>query len=157
MKRTTLKFCLIIFSFSVFLFPVTYYLSPSLAVGATLSLSPSTCTFNKSCNFSVEIKLDTGSAQTDGTDVVLFYDPTRFTATQIRNGTIYPEFSGINIDSQGGKVTVSGLGSVTTSFSGSGTLATVDFSVVGSAPAGASQIKFDFDPNNKAKTTDSNV
>src|SRR5207248_2085251 len=35
--------------------------------------------------------------------------------------------------------------------------ATVNFTVLPTAPAGLTQVKFDFDPNNKLKTTDSNV
>ena len=62
---------------------------PALAQTASLSLSPASGTFNQGCTFSVEIKVDTGGNQTDGTDAILFYDPTRFTATDI--GTIVTE------------------------------------------------------------------
>lgn len=127
------------------------------AASATLSLSPSSGTFNKSCTFSLEIVLDTGGVETDGTDSILLFDPTRVNVTSIRSGTIYNDYPGNNFDNQTGKVTVSGLASVSQAYKGKGTLATVDFAVVDSAPAGATQIKFDFDPNNKEKTTDSNV
>lgn len=142
----------IVFTFPLFLLPSTIY-----AVGATLSLSPATGTFNRGCAFSLEMKLDTGGAQTDGTDAILFYDSTRFTATAVKSGTIYSDYPGNNIDSQQGKITVSGLASATSAFSGSGTLATIDFTVLENAPTGISQMKFDFDANDKAKTTDSNV
>lgn len=131
--------------------------TPAFAQQATLSLSPSSGTFNKGCGFSLQVLLNTGGAQTDGTDVILFYDPSRFSATSITSGTIYPDYPGNNIDATNGKITISGLASVTTPFTGSGTLATINFSVLDNAPAGTSQIKFDFDPNNKSKTTDSNV
>lgn len=129
----------------------------AMAAGATLSLSPPTGTFNQGCSFSVDILLDTGGVQTDGTDAILFYDPTRFGASKIRSGTIYSDYPGNSIDAQNGKITVSGLSSVASAFSGQGILASIDFTVASAAPASATQIKFDFDPNDKAKTTDSNV
>ncbi len=130
---------------------------PAQAWAATLSLSPSSGTFNRSCAFNLDINLDTGGVQTDGTDAILLYDNSRFTATSIVPGTIYADYPGNNIDDTQGKVTVSGLASLSSPFGGQGKLATVNFSVKDNAPAGATQVKFDFDPNNMTKTTDSNV
>lgn len=138
-------------------FTIILLIFPASALAATLSLSPASGTFNTGCSFSLKVELDTQGTQTDGTDVILFYDNTRFTAQNIVNGTIYPDYPGNNIDAAAGKITVSGLASVNTPFTGRGTLATINLSVSSTAPTGASQIKFDFDPNNKAKTTDSNV
>lgn len=137
---------------------ITVIFSPAaFAQSATLSLSPSSVTFNKGCNFTLDIALNTGGAQTDGTDSILVYDTARFSAVSISNGTIYPEYPGNNIDDVAGKITISGLASVQSAFSGSGTLASINFRVKDQAVEGASQIKFDFDPNNKSETTDSNV
>lgn len=138
---------------------IIMFILPSAAYAqqATLSLNPSAGTFNKSCNFSLKIDLNTGSAQTDGTDAILSYDSSRFTASSIVSGTIYPDYPGNNIDEASGKITISGLASVSSAFSGQGTLATINFTVKETAPTGATQIKFDFDPNDKSKTTDSNV
>ncbi len=141
---------LLTFTFSLLTFPVT-------AFASTLSLSPSTGTFNKGCPFALAINLDTQSAQTDGTDVILFFDPTRFMASTIVNGTIYGDYPSSNIDSVNGKISISGLASVSSPFSGKGIFATVNFTVLNNAPAGASAMTFDFDPNDKSKTTDSNV
>lgn len=144
--------------FALILMMVVLFLpSPAWAVGATLSLSPFSGTFNKSCSFSLDIALDTQGTDTDGTDSILIYDASRFKATSITAGTIYPDYPGSNIDEAGGKITVSGLSAVSTPFNGKGTLATINFNVLDNAPIGVSQIKFDFDANDKAKTTDSNV
>lgn len=145
-------FVILIFAFYILILP-----SPVHAQAATLSLVPSTGTFNKGCTFSLDIKLDTAGAQTDGTDAILLYDSSRLSATSITSGNIYPDYPGNNIDETSGKITVSGLASVSSAFSGQGGLATVQFSVKDNAPAGATQVKFDFDPNDKSKTTDSNV
>ena len=148
---------------STFLFTL---LTPSSVLAATLSLSPSSGTFNKSCPFSLEIIVDTQDAETDGTDAILIYDSTRFTANSnsITQGTIYAAYPGNNICENDnnlspgiGKVTISGLASVSSAFSGKGTLAKITFTVKESAPTGATQVKFDFDINDKSKTTDSNV
>ncbi len=134
----------------------TFYI-PVYAQAATLSLSPSSGTFNRSCSFSLDIRLDTAAAQTDGTDAILLYDSSRLTATSITSGNIYPDYPGNNIDDTSGKITISGLASISSAFSGQGSLATLQFSVKDNAPTGVTQIKFDFDPNDKTKTTDSNV
>lgn len=133
------------------------FLAPALALAATLSLSPSTGTFNKGCNFSTDIVLDTASAQTDGTDAILFYDNSRLSANTISQGTIYSDYPGSNIDDTNGKITISGLAAFGHPFVGKGTLATVNWTVKDTAQAGATQVKFDFDSNDKTKTTDSNV
>jgi len=134
--------------------------SPATVMAASLSLSPASGTFNRNCNFSLDVVIDTQGAQTDGTDAILFYDSSRFsinTSLITPNTAVYPDFPGNNVDEAAGKITISGLASVATPFTGKGTLATLQFSVKDSAPTGATQITFDFDPNNKAKTTDSNV
>ncbi len=131
--------------------------SAAFAESATLSLDPSSGTFNSGCTFSLNVNLDTGGVQTDGADAILVYDTAKFTATSITKGTIYPDYPGNNIDAASGKITISGLASVSTPFSGKGILATINFTVVTEAPAGVTQMTFDFDPNDKAKTTDSNV
>lgn len=130
---------------------------PSAALAATLSLAPSSGTFNKSCNFSLDIELDTAGASTDGTDTILFYDTSRLTASSISTGSLYGDYPGNNIDSGSGKIIISGIASVSSPYSGKGVFATVQFSVKDSAPTGATQIKFDFDPQDRSKTTDSNV
>lgn len=137
---------------------ITIIFSPEAALAATLSVSPSKATLNKGCAFTVAIQLDTQGVQTDGTDAILIYDPSRLTANPpILNGTLYSDYPGSNIDSATGRITVSGLASVSSPFSGSGTLATINLTVLENAPTGATALSFDFDPNNKAKTTDSNV
>lgn len=130
---------------------------PVSAFAATLSLTPAAGTFNKSCTFSLNVDVDTTGTQTDGTDAIILYDATRFTITSITNGSIYADYPGNNDDPASGKITISGLASVSTPFTGQGTLATINFTVKPTAPAGATTLKFDFDPNDKAKTTDSNV
>lgn len=141
----------------LYLFPIPYFLFPAHAQQASLSLSPVSGTFNRGCSFILNINLSTGGEDTDGTDAILIYDPSRFSATSISNGTIYSEYAGNNIDEQNGKITISGLASFSSRFNGSGKLATINFVVKEAAATGATQITFDFNPTDKAKTTDTNV
>lgn len=143
----------------VFLSPFSFALSPVNAQQATLSLSPSSGTFNKGCQFTADVRLNTGGAQTDGTDAILVYDTNKLSTNtnSIASGTIYPDYPGNNVDETNGRITISGLSSITSAFSSSGTLATITFTVKPEAPEGATSVTFDFDANDKSKTTDSNV
>jgi hypothetical protein len=136
---------------------VALFVTPVSAFAATLSLSPSSGTFNRGCAFSLDVKLDTAGVQTDGTDAIIMYDQSRFLATSVTSGTIYADYPGNNIDEIKGVITTSGLASISSPFSGTGTLATINFTVKDTAATGATQISFDFNPADKAKTTDSNV
>lgn len=136
------------------------FVSPALASAASLSFNPATGVFNKGCQVSVNVNLDTQGTQTDGTDVIVTYNPSQLsiTTSQITNGTIYPEYPGNSVDAAAGKVSISGISSVSSPFSGSGTFATLKFTVANSLAANAQvNLNFDFDPNNKTKTTDSNI
>ncbi len=129
---------------------------PASAFAATLSLSPATATVNKNCTFSVDIKLDTQGQDTDGTDVILSYDTTKFNVTtgSIVNGKIYADYPGNSVTT--GKISISGIAPASQPYNGSGTFATLNVQVLATA-AGSGTLKFDFDPNDKTKTTDTNV
>lgn len=144
-------------TFIIFIFLALFFPFSVFAQAATLSLAPSSGAFNRNCNFTLDIRLDTGGAQTYGTDAILTYDSSRFTATSISTGNIYVDYAGNSIDDSLGRIVVSGLASVSSPFAGQGSLATINFTVKENAPTGATQIKFDFDPSDKQKTSDSNV
>lgn len=142
---------------AILLTSLIFLVSGTQTWAATLSLSPSSGNFNKGCGFNLDMALDTQGAQTDGADAIILYDTSRFKANSVTTGTIYPDYPGTNIDETAGKITISGLSSVSSAFSGKGNLASINFTVKTDAQTGVSQMKFDFDPNDKAKTTDSNV
>lgn len=146
------KYAILLFAFGFWLLAL-----PNTALAATLSLDPANGTFNRGCNFSLNVVLDTQGGSTDGVDAILMYDPSRMTAQTITNGIIYPDYPGNTIDNSAGIVSILSLASVDTPFTGKGIVATVNFTVQAAAITGATQVSFDFDPNNKAKSTDSNV
>lgn len=133
---------------------------PAFAQAATLTFNPATGVLNKGCEVSIKIDLDTQGVQTDGTDVIVTYNPAQLTTSTsgITNGTIYPEYPGNSVDNATGKISISGISSVSSPYTGSGTFATVKFTVASTLAANAAiNLNFDFDPNNKTKTTDTNV
>lgn len=138
------------------LFAFIIFLTPSAVYAATLSLTPSTATVNKNCTFEIKINLNTQAQETDGTDVILNYDTTKFqvTTSSIVNGTIYSDYPGNSVSN--GRITISGIAPAAQPYNGSGTFATLNVSVLSTA-AGTGTFKFDFDPNDKIKTIDTNV
>lgn len=129
----------------------------AFAASATLSLSPSTATFNTGCTYSIDIMLNTDNQDTDGTDAVIKYDQTRIgpTASPVTVGTLYPDYPAK--DFQNGVISISGLESPGAVYNSKGTtakFATINISIPQSAPVGATQLTFDF---TKGSTTDSNV
>lgn len=135
-------------------------ISPIAVMAATLSFDPALGVINKGCEISIKINLDTQGVQTDGTDVIVLFTPAQLTTATslITNGTIYPEYPGNSVDSQGGKISISGISSVSNPFSGTGTFATIKFNVASTLAENTKvNLNFDFDPNDKTKTTDTNV
>ncbi len=132
----------------------------SQVYAASLTLNPATGTITKGCNVSIKIDLDTENKETDGTDVILDYDPAILSATTntVTNGTIYQDYPGNAVDATNKKISISGISSVSSPFNGKGTFATINFTVSPSAQDGANTtLKFEFDPSNLNNTTDTNV
>lgn len=148
-KKTATKLSALVFALVVFL-------TPSMAYAATLTLNPANTTVNKNCTFEIKVELNTQGEATDGTDVILAYDATKFqvTTSSIINGTVYSDYPGNSVTS--GRISISGIAPAAQPFTGSGTFATLNVSVLPTA-AGSGTFKFDFDPNDKIKTTDTNV
>lgn len=125
--------------------------------GAQLSMNPASATVNRNCLSSTEIKLNTGGHQTDGTDVLVNFDPAKIQGIILKKGSLYPEYLYATINNSEGQIKIAAVASPTQSYSGEGVYATFYYRVKADAPLGSSILKFDFDSNNKTKTTDSNV
>lgn len=113
---------------------------PAFAQAATLTLSPSSGTHAAESTFEVKIQLDTAGVTTDGTDIILKFDPTALqvvdadasaTGTQILAGSLYSMTSLNSVDNGAGTIKFSGVRTgASTGYSGSGTLATITFQAV---------------------------
>src|SRR3990167_4988188 len=126
--------------FIILMLVVLFSASPALA--STLSLSPASGTFNKGCPFLLEVLLNTQGAPTDGTDAYINFDSSRFTMISIdTTGKVYPEYPGSGIDSQNAnRILIAGLAAAGSPYSGSGKLASINFTVKEAAQTGLSQV-----------------
>lgn len=132
--------------------------SPSLATGsATLAVYPMKGILNRGCSYLLSIGLSTGGLDTDGADVILFYNPAVLNMHNILDGGFYPSYVINSIDSNLGKVSISGLSSVFKPVNKKGVFAQLNFTVLPEASSSSTTLNFDFDPTNPTKTTDSNV
>jgi Bacterial Ig domain/Dockerin type I domain len=128
---------------------------------ATLSLSPASQTINAGSNFTVNITLNTQSANVDGVDLrYVNFDPTDLqvedadaiaAGIQITPGSLMPVTSVNSVDNVNGKILFLQTSSGGTTYNGQGVLATIKFR---SIAAGASPVTFTFTAGN---TTDTNV
>ncbi|MBI3485599.1 hypothetical protein HY025_01495 [Candidatus Daviesbacteria bacterium] len=124
---------------------------------ATLAVYPYGGTLNKGCSYLLNVGLNTGGLDTDGTDVVLFYDPTVLSILAIIDTRMYPNYVLNSIDNINGKISISALASASQPIHGKNILAQINFTVLPQTTATTTTINFDFDPSNPTKTTDSNV
>lgn len=105
-------------------------------------------------SLSVTIGVTTGASSTQGTDVVINFDPLVLEATggAFEKGEFYPEYSPLNLDSKMGTIQVSGLRGVNQKeVYGTGVFGKVNFKI---KQPGETQIKLDFTPG---LTNDSNI
>lgn len=122
---------------------------------ATLAVSPSGGTYAPGATFTVAVLLNTNGVTTVGTDSVLLFDPAKLEAQSISTGSIYGDYPLKTVAP--GRVEISGATLDPTGVSGAGTLAQVTFKVRSTAPGGPATVRFDFDPVNKQRTSDTNV
>lgn len=140
------------------------WISPKAAgTGATLALSPATGSKTLNSIFPVAIILNTNSQDTAGTDVILNYNPLDLevqdadavtAGVQIQAGTLYASYPANSVNSTTGKIYFSGIitPGATSGYTGTGTLATINFKVL--RVAAASAVTFSF---TVGATNDSNV
>jgi len=131
------------------------------ASAATLTLSPSSKNVNVGDTLTVSVLLDTAGAAIDGVDIqTLNYNPYFLqlqdadgsaSGVQISAGTLMANTLANSADTTNGKISFSQVTNGGTTYTGSGTLATMTFKVI---TAGTAKLTFDFAPG---ATTDSNV
>lgn len=102
----------------------------------------------------VEVRLDTGSHDTEGTDLLLNFDSKILEATAgaVTKGAIYPEYPQVRIDNKAGSIQISGISGLQgKSFRGKGVFASINFRA---KAKGTSALTVSF---TAGKTDDSNV
>ncbi len=128
--------------------------------GAALSLYPANGAYKKGSTLSLKVNIDPNSNKIDVVDILLSFDPTKLKVTSIvgQVGTYSQyNFPADNYDNLKGRIELNladadGIGM----FNSKNTLAVINFKVNDSAQNNL-EVKFDFDPNNPTKITDSNT
>lgn len=103
----------------------------------------------------VTIRVSTGGFTTDGTDLILNFDPQLLEVESnsvFKKGSVYAEYPVVSVDSRAGSVRISGITSVGSSgFNGTGEFATLTFKA---KATGKASLIAEFKPG---LTTDSNI
>ncbi len=125
---------------------------------AQVILSSTNSQIKSGDSLSVDITVNTSGRVTDGTDLVIKYDPKLLSLSGAASaiftkGSLYPEYLGQSVDSKLGIFRISGIANLGSknNLLGQGKFGTINFNAIAS---GTTTISVDFKPN---KTTDSNV
>ena len=128
-------------------------LSPAKAwATASLSLSPASATVTAGTTFTVDIILDTGGDAVSGASALLTYDTTRLSVvgTTLTAGTIFNQAPLTNtVNASTGTIQYDS-GSLGTTYTGRGTMATITFKA---AAAGAAAVNFVYTPGATTNTS----
>lgn len=123
-----------------------------VTTGASINLSLDQQSYEAGAEVLVSVNVSTGDYLTDGTDVVLQFDPQVLEPTKdfFMKGSIYQDYPGARKDLAKGIVSTSGI-AVSDPFKGSGVFGTFKFKA---KKRGVSLIELKFSPSS---TTDSNI
>jgi Cohesin domain/Right handed beta helix region len=113
----------------------------------TISLSPSSGSHRVNQSFSVSVLANSASLLLDGADMVIHYDPTVLKVTGITPGSVFPATSVLGNNLTTGEINISSVANQGQPVTASGTLATIQFQVIGS---GQTPVTLDFNPNSEA-------
>lgn len=123
---------------------------PNIASGAAISLSTPKATIKVGEEMAVSINISSQKL-TDGTDLIIVYNPEILSGQPVKPGTIYNDFPLNAVDQEAGKITVSGITSVSGGVLANGLFGTVVFQAKKAGPA---EVSLEYVPGS---TTDSNV
>lgn len=109
--------------------------SADLINAAEYRFSPATANWVQGCEYNANIIIDTQGQSSNAADVLILYDPTKVeildsdsteAGIQIQKGSMYQAYFGNIVDSGAGEIRLTGA-SFSTSFTGVGTFATINF------------------------------
>lgn len=118
----------------------TALVGPQSAAGS-ITLSPDSGVFAVGDTFDMQVSLDTGYHDSDGTNVIILYDPgvlevqdadPSADGVQVTTGDVYDSYAQNKAYPSRGEINVAPMSDVGEVFQGSGTLATITFEVVAS-------------------------
>ena len=125
----------------------------SAAAAASLSFSPASGDVTLNNEFNVNVMLNTGGGDSDGTDAIIRYDGNKLQVISATLGSLYAQkvIEGSAATGTAGKITLSAVTVSGQIYNGSGTFATIRFKPIAT---GTANVYFDFTSGSK---NDSNV
>lgn len=134
--------------------PAAKVVRPAPITNGKISLVSAQSVYKVGSQIPVSVRVFTGGHTTDGTDLILKYDPKSLEASEssVIKGNIYQEFPSLEVNQSTGTVKISGItGTNQKGFSGLGNLAIINFKAKAS---GQTKLMVDFKKNS---TNDSNI
>ena len=122
---------------------------PASAGPGTISLSPASGSYRMNQTFTVNVQGDSAGYLLDGSDLVVHYDPTVLKVTSLTAGTMFAATPALDNNPATGEINISLVANQNQPVAVSGTLATIQFQVVGS---GQTNVTLDFNSNSDAHT-----
>ncbi len=131
------------------------------SMAATFSLSPSSGSYNQTCEVSVDVILDSQGSQTNAADLFLSYDPNQLTlidqdasqpGPQVKAGSYYQLYVSNNVDEGTGSVQMSAF-----SLLGEPAKSAVFATLVFESKPGVNSASISIDFDGAGATTDSNI
>ena len=130
-----------------------FFAAPTKAMAtASFSLSPASGTQTVGSTFTADIILDTGGDAVSGASALLTYDTTKLqvVGSQLTQGPIFNQSPLVNkVDPSAGTIQYDS-GSLGTSYTGRGTMATITFKALA---AGTAQVNFVYNPGSTSNTS----
>jgi len=154
MRKPAKLLCIIFF----FIFSFQARCGIAYAADASLSLSPSSGDIGEGETLKADLKVDTNSAEISAVDVVMEFDSDLFEVSLDRSERIFSEMlpaEGERVDNESGEITLYTYPSAEDdeqTFSGQGTVVTLEITAKGSS--GSGEFSFQFSPG---EVTDCNI
>ena len=122
------------------------HLASSVSSGS-MTLSPSTGSYRVNQTITVAVQADSGGLLLDSADSVIEYNPAILKVTSLVTGTLFPSVLVHANDPVKGEINITGISNSGSPLAISGTLATIQFLVIGS---GVTNVTLDFNQNSDA-------
>jgi hypothetical protein len=125
---------------------------PFSAEASTLSLNPASGSYSIGATFSVTVNLNTAGAPVSGADLrYINYNPALLRVNSVTAGTLFGQTVVNSTDTTAGRINFGQSANTGSTYTGSGTLATISFTTLA---AGTANITFDY---TAGATTDTNI
>jgi Cohesin domain/Right handed beta helix region len=127
--------------------PSHHRVYPYTSDPGTMSLSPASGNYRVNQSFSVNVQANSAGTPLDGADMVVHYDPTVLKVSSLTAGSVFASTLALTNNPTVGEINISSVANQGQPVSVSGTLATIQFQVIGS---GQTLVTLDFNPSSNA-------